>query len=147
MTSDHKRALRHFGFAAAAAILAGGIVAGAPAAAQEEPADGHQQTRVERVIVLSDRDHQDGDARQRIRVLDVNADHPGCDKTEVNDDNGREKTKVVICGGDHASAADRAARLEKALGRIQRNDELSAEHKARVTAALQDAIERLRNTR
>jgi hypothetical protein len=146
MTSDHKRALRHLGFAAAAVFLAGGIAVGAPAAAQDEPADAHQ-TRVERVIVLSDKDHNDGEARQRIRVLDVNGDHPGCDKTEVNDDEGREKTKVVICGDDHASAADRAARLEKALGRIQQNDELSAEHKARVTAALQEAIERLRNTR
>jgi hypothetical protein len=147
MTGDHKRALRHLGFGAGFAFLAGGIVAGAPAAAQDEPTDGHRQTRVERVIVLSDGDHRDGEVRRRVRVLDVNGDRPGCDKAEVNDDNGREKTKVVVCGDEQASAADRAAHLEKALGRIQQSDELSAEHKARVTAALQDAIERLRNTR
>jgi hypothetical protein len=147
MTSDHQRALRHLGFGAAAAFLAGGLAAGAPAAAQDEPADGHHQTRVERVIVLSDKDHRDGEARRQIRVLDVDGDHAGCDKTEVNDSDGRQKTKVIVCGDEQVSAADRAARLEKALGRIQQNDDLSAEHKARVTAALQEAIERLRATR
>jgi hypothetical protein len=147
MTSDQGRALRHLGFGAAAAFLAGGLAVGAPAAAQDEPADGHHQTRIERVIILSDKDHRDGEAGRRVRILDVDGDRAGCDKTEVNDRDGREKTKVVVCGDDHASAADRAARLETALGRIQQNDELSAEHKARVTAALQDAIERLRSTR
>ena len=147
MTSDQGRALRHLGFGAAAAFLAAGLVAGAPAAARDEPADGHHQTRVERVIVLSDKGHQGGEARRRVRVLDVDGDRAGCDKTEVNDSDGRQKTRIVICGDERSSAADRAARLEQALARIQQNDDLSAEHKARVTAALQDAIERLRNTR
>jgi hypothetical protein len=148
MTSDPNRALRHLGFGAAAAFLAAGLAAGAPAAAQDEPADGHHQTRIERVVILSDKDHREGEARHRVRILDVDGDHAGCDKTEVNDSGGREKTKIVLCGGgDQASSADRAARLEQALGRIQQSDDLSAEHKARVTAALQDAIERLRNTR
>lgn len=149
MNNVDRHAPRLLGFAAAAALVAGGLVLAAPAAAHPEHADGQDKT-VTRVVVISHSKGQaqsEGEGRRRVRILDTSGDGPGCDRTEAGDPDGREKTKVIICGDPEVSAADRAARLEKALGRIQQNDQLSADHKARVTAALQEAIERLRNTR
>lgn len=59
---------------------------------------------------------------------------------------GDRKTKTVIClkGKPTAAAADR---LEEALARINSNDELSAEQKARITTALKSAIDRARVAR
>jgi hypothetical protein len=74
----------------------------------------------------------------------------GGERTEIDEatpgENARERTKIVFCGKDGLSAAQRIEKLEKALDRINANDELSAEHKDKVTAALRGAIERLRTT-
>jgi hypothetical protein len=145
MTTDQRRALRHLGLGGAAALLAGGLALAAPAAAQDEPSGARDKT-VTRVIVMSKAgEHPDGELR-RFRILDANGGAPGCDKADVGD--SAEKTKILVCGGDdQMSAADRAARLEKVLAGIQENDSMSAEHKAKVTAALREAIDRLNETR
>jgi hypothetical protein len=59
---------------------------------------------------------------------------------------GDRKTKVVICTKGQPTAAS-AKRLEEALARINDNDELSAEQKARITTALKSAIDRARSAR
>lgn len=58
----------------------------------------------------------------------------------------KEKTKVVLCTKG-ATPAQRAERLEQALSKISSNSEISAEHKARITAALRAAIDRARAAR
>lgn len=74
----------------------------------------------------------------------------GGERTEVDEATGgeaaRERTRIVFCGKDGLTAAQRIEKLEKALDRINANGELSAEHKDKVTAALRGAIERLRTT-
>jgi len=131
----------------AAALIGAGLALAAPARARDEPATAPDKA-VTRVIVLSRAgDHPQGE-RRRVRILDMNADGPGCDKTEVDDSAaGGDRTKVIVCGDDKAGAADRAARLEHALAGIQQDDSLGAEHKAKVTAALREAIDRLHETR
>ncbi|HEX8261523.1 MAG TPA: hypothetical protein VF547_01465 [Allosphingosinicella sp.] len=59
---------------------------------------------------------------------------------------GDSKTKTVICLKGQPTAAT-AERLEEALARINSNDELSAEQKARITTALRSAIDRARSAR
>lgn len=58
----------------------------------------------------------------------------------------KEKTKVVICSKG-ATPAQAAERLEQAIAKINSNSEISAEHKARITAALRAAIDRARTSR
>ena len=69
----------------------------------------------------------------------------GGDRTDYSDSagGGKDKTKIVICSRGNVSTAERAKRLEHALERINSNDELSAESKAKITTALRDAIARL----
>ena len=69
-----------------------------------------------------------------------------CDggETMVDESAGddKRKTRVVFCGkGDGKT---RAERLEKALERIASNEHIDAEHKARITASLREAIEKAR---
>jgi hypothetical protein len=72
----------------------------------------------------------------------------GGGRSEVDESsaNGAERTRVVICGRDGPGAAMRAERLERALARINANEHLSAEHKARVSEALREALEEVRRT-
>ena len=51
-----------------------------------------------------------------------------------------KKTKILICSHGNASPEERAKRLEQAIERVNKNEELSAESKARITTALRDAI-------
>jgi ribosome assembly protein YihI (activator of Der GTPase) len=50
----------------------------------------------------------------------------------------------VLCGNSQLSAAERADKLEHVLSRLEARDDLSAEQKAKVTAALREAIEKVR---
>lgn len=58
----------------------------------------------------------------------------------------KEKTKVVICSKG-ATPAQAAERLEQAIAKINSNSEISAEHKARIIAALRAAIDRASTSR
>ena len=73
---------------------------------------------------------------------------PDSRRTEVDEETGaegsKEKTRIVLCHDDKLSGAERADRLEKTLERLRSDDKLSGEHKARVEAALQTAIAKLR---
>jgi|GEM_PF-3462964 len=142
----HRRRLHRL-VLSAAALIGAGLALAAPATAQDDPAAAPDKAAT-RVILLSRAgEHADGE-RRRVRILDLNGDASGCDKTEVDDSAaGGGKTKVVVCGDERASAADRAARLERALAGIQQDDSIGAERKAKVTAALREAIDRLHETR
>jgi hypothetical protein len=136
----------HLAAALGAAACALGLAA-TGASAQEG------KTRTERVIVMTDaNDHdRDADGGPRVRAFTLGDGGASCSgtKDEVSEQSadGREKTHVLFCvKGDNVSSAERAERLQHALTRIEQNDELSAEHKAKVVAALRDAIARLQAT-
>lgn len=128
----------------AASILAAGV--GMAWSAGAHPHDENGKTRVERVIVMSDRKGCDGARRVHTMRLDGDKASVECDgeRSEVSEATGadgkNERTRIIICDTGAGDPAKRAERLEKVLVRIAGNDELSAEHKERVTAALRAEI-------
>ena len=131
----------------------------------------HPHREHERVIIMTHRgDAEDGHAAhgdhdghgdhgdRRVRTFTLHrgdgehgAHHVevlGCgegQRTEVNEGDGSERTRVILCSrGSTATPAERAERLQGIRDRLAGDSELSAEHKARVTAALDREIARLR---
>jgi len=109
----------------------------------------------ERVIVMtrhSDGDHQahgDGHAVEMRHHGDVHEvvipDCAGGQTDEVNEGTDNNRTRIVLCSrGGEATPAQRADRLAHVRERIANDSDLSAEQKARVTAALDRQIARLR---
>lgn len=111
-----------------------------------------------RVIVRSHRGEghhaaPDGRGAQAPHVFHMRQGHGGhlamadCDegqRTEVNEGEGNERTRVILCSRGEADPAQRAERLQRVRDRLAGESELSAEHRARVTAALDREIARLR---
>ena len=135
---------------AAAAALVGTAGIGAAAIAHPHP-DGEGK-EVRRIVVL------DGEGKEKVKDARTRRFHidraerlAECkgEKTEIDETTGdseKQRTRIVICGEGGADRAARAEKLEKALARIGENDELSAEHRERVTTALREAISRMRET-
>ena len=72
---------------------------------------------------------------------------PDCDpagRTEVNEGGDDQRTRVILCTRGNASPAERADRLQRARDRLAGDDDLSVEQRARITAALDREIARLR---
>jgi hypothetical protein len=128
---------------AAAASVA---LAGAALAHPEHGGEGKDQVR--KVIVLSKHDgkgpHKPVRELRMMRGEGGEFTCPNGDSTKIDETTGGERTKVVICGDDKMSKADRAKKLEETLARLRAEDHLSAEHKGKVVAALEEAIARLR---
>jgi hypothetical protein len=159
---------RILAFGAAAALLLAG--AGGAAFAHPHPEGDGDGKKVETFVVIRDGSggehhgkpgkhevhrfvvHRDGaPGEPRVRTFEMHGgDLAGCEGGEKivdeSADEGDKKTKVIICTRGQPSAAG-AQRLEEALARINDNDELSAEQKARITTALQSAIDRARSAR
>jgi hypothetical protein len=157
------------GLGAAAVLLAG--AAGAAFAHPHPDGDG---TKVERVIIIRDGaggEHHATEDGQRVRRFEIigDGDHHAdagprirrfemrghdalaecSDGDKIVDESagdGDRKTKVIICTKGAPTAAS-AERLEEALARINDNDELSDEQKARIETALRSAIDRARSAR
>jgi hypothetical protein len=134
----------HLAAAVGAAALSVGLAATAATAAGEGP------TRVERVFVITDKDghevRQEVPGDTAVRVFNVGPNGAGCPgRQEVNAESaeGREKTHIILCAAGEGNDADRAEHLEQAISRIEQNQDLSAEHKEKVIAALREAIDRL----
>ena len=140
--------LNPLGLAAAALLLAG---AGGAALAHPHP-DG-EGDKVKRFVIIQDgKDGESHASGDRVRLFDKNAmgrlaDCDGGEKIvdEASDRDGR-KTKVIICRKGAPTAAD-AEHLEDALARINDNNHLSDEQKARMESALRSAIDRARSAR
>ncbi|MEA3035679.1 MAG: hypothetical protein QOH04_1444 [Sphingomonadales bacterium] len=134
------------GAAAGTALLAGGFALTAAWAGDDE-GKARTETRTEQVIVLTDRKGGEGSDDPHVRTFVMDHGSAACTgaKDEVNESSadGREKTRIIVCGNGDVSPALRAERLQHALARIEANDSLSAEHKEKVVAALRDAIARL----
>ena len=147
------------------------LLAGAAAFAHPHPDGEGDGKKVERVVVIGD-GHHGKPGKHEVRRVEVHRVHgdrhgkPGgphvrrfemhggaladCDGGEkIVDDSsgdGDKKTKVIICTMGRPTAAT-AERLEEALARINDNDELSAEAKARIATAVESAIDRARSAR
>lgn len=150
------------GLAAAALLIA---TAGAGVAFAHPHSDGDGKT-VERVIIIhddKDGDHASADGAQirrfeihrdgehgsadggGIRRMEMVGDCRGGDKiVDESAGDDKKKTKVVICTRGGEPSARAAEHLEEALARINANDDLSAEQKAKIETALRSAIERAR---
>ena len=142
--------------ASALAIAAPAIAAGQTSSTTSTVVtDGHDEGQHERVIVLTDqlREHGGSEAgaagNRRVRVYGMGANMAECTDKPLVDHatpDGHERTRVVVCGDRQLSAADRSTQLEHVMERIQHMDGLSDASKERVTAALREAIDQLRNT-
>lgn len=130
--------------AAAASVALAGVALAHP----HEGGEG--KDKVQKVIVLSKRDGKaGGEPPRHFRMMRGERGEftcPAGDSTRIDETTGGERTKVVICGDDKMSNADRAKKLEETLARIRSEDHLSAEHKGKVAAALEEAIARLRSS-
>src|SRR3954469_21453704 len=130
-----------------AALLAGGFALTAARAVGDDEGKARTETRTEQVIVLTDRKGGEGGDDSHVRTFVMDHGSAACTgaRDEVNESStdGREKTRIIVCGNGDVSPALRAERLQHALARIEANDSLSAEHKEKVVAALRDAIARL----
>jgi hypothetical protein len=127
--------------AAASVALAGTALA--------HPHEGAGTDKVHKVIVLSKRGGGEGAAKppREFRMLrGANGEFtcPNGDSTKIDETTGGDRTKILICGDDKLSGAERAKKLEETLARLRSEDHLGAEHKAKVEAALQEAIAKLR---
>jgi hypothetical protein len=130
---------------AAAASVA---LTGAALAHPHESGDGE---KVHKVIVLSPRDGSkaaDREVREfrMLRREKGGFSWPNGADTKIDEATGGDRTKILICSDDKLSSAERAKKLEDVLARLQSEDHFSAEHKAKVEGALQEAIARLRAT-
>ena len=107
--------------------------------------DGHQ-----RVIVMTHRgDGHPGPGQHRVRVIgpDGALSVPECNDgqaTNVDETEGGQRTRVVLCTRGNATPAERAERLQRARDRLAGDSELSQAQRDRVTAALDREIARLR---
>jgi len=76
---------------------------------------------------------------------DLDANCNGGQVSDVQEGDANNRTRVVVCSrGDGATPAQRAEHLQHARDRLAQDSELSAEQKARITAALDREIARLR---
>ena len=119
-----------------------------PAMAHPHPQDGEKFERV--IVMTTDADAKKGDVRTfRMHSGAGAADFADCagDKTEIQEGTGKEKTKIFFCGKPGLSGEERAKKLEEVRARLAKNERLSGEHRARVDAALQEAINRARSSK
>jgi hypothetical protein len=114
-----------------------------------------EEKTVERIVIMEHgkdhKTHKGGETRiMRMHSKGDGAHHhfvmADCDgdKTEVDEATGKEKTRIILCGKGGLSAEDRVKELEEIRTRLAQNDHLGAEHRAKIEAALQRAIDRLR---
>jgi len=113
---------------------------------------GDGEVRSERVIVRTHRrDHAGGadDADDQVEAL--HRDHElvlrGCEdgrRDEVDEGTEGDRTRIILCSPGNATPAQRADRLQHVRDRLAGDDDLSAEQRARVTAAIDREIARLR---
>jgi hypothetical protein len=118
-------------------------------------ADGTTTERSESVIIRTDRSEGDHPAHGDEHAMTMHHDGgvheiiiPDCaggQSDDVNEGTDSNRTRIILCGRGHdATPAARADQLAHVRDRIAGDTDLSAEQKARVTAAIDRQIARLR---
>jgi 5S rRNA maturation endonuclease (ribonuclease M5) len=128
-------------FACLAAFLAA-----IPAAGLSHPHPEGDRKKMERVIILEGK--RDGAPDKHVRSFHIQGADMKCEgkATKIDETSDKERTRIFLCHDGKGSSAEQAERLEKALARIRSDEHLSAEHRAKVETAIQDAIGKLRAT-
>lgn len=156
MMKGHKNSrLRMLGGAAAVALLAGaGLTLGAPGLAHPQP-EGEKAQKSERIIIRTHKGGAEsagghGDHATHIRRIHGDGEHviPDCEggqRTNVDEGSDGERTRIVLCSRGDATPAQRLEHLQRARERLANDSDLSAEQRARVTAALDREMARLRS--
>jgi hypothetical protein len=150
MMKHHRRSrLRLLGGAAAITLLAGLTAAvGTPGIAHPHPAGEGKQHR-ERVMIMSHKGEGGEHAGHRMRLHHGESEEVGLhdcpegEATRVDEGEGDERTRIVLCTRGATTPAERVERLRHARERLAQDDHLSAGHRERVTAALDREIARL----
>ncbi|HST36027.1 MAG TPA: M56 family metallopeptidase [Allosphingosinicella sp.] len=118
-------------------------------------AGGEGDREVRRVIVHTPDGHgghAEGDAdRHRMMMMhlgdgdhEIDANCGGARRSEVNEGDGNQRTRIVVCNRGEATPAQQAEHLQRARERLANDSELSAEHRQRVLAAIDRELARLR---
>jgi len=152
------------GAAVTAALVATSMAFGAPGLAQ----DKGDQKQERRIIIMEHRDGApaaEGAERRERREFSVRRDRDGnvtrhvldpevearierCRQGDnllnVNEGEGNQRTRILLCAQGEGSAANRVEALERARERLASEDHLSAETKQRVLAQIDQAIARAR---
>jgi beta-lactamase regulating signal transducer with metallopeptidase domain len=110
------------------------------------------EVRRERVIVRTDRRDDAGGADRSEHGAEAMHRHhelvlSGCEdgqRDEVNEGTEGDRTRIILCSRGNATPAERAERLRHVRDRLAHDDEFSVEQRARVTAAIDREIARLR---
>ena len=156
MMKHHRTsAVRTLAGGGAVALLAGAaLTLGGPGAAHPH-AEGEEKERRHRVVVVEKHgehaEHRDGAVRtfRMRRGEGGDAEHlEGCgEATEVFNDSseeGERRSRMIICARGDVTPAARLEMLENARSRLAEDSHLSEEQRARVSAALDREIARLR---
>jgi hypothetical protein len=131
-------------------LVTGAALAAALAAAPAASAQDAPSTKSEKIVIIERAgDHADGAAVHRFRLEDGADLHGNCtgtkDEVDQTSVDGRQRTRILVCGNTQLSSAERVEKLEHVLSRLEARDDLSAEQKAKVTAALREVIEKARS--
>ena len=150
MMKHHRPDLRRtLGGATAVALLAGAtLTLGSAGIAHPHP-DGEQK---QRIVIM---EHKSGEARDgAVREFRIQRGEngeielpDGCrdgdQLADVDERTGNERTRIVLCSRNGGTTAERVEGLQRARERLAENSHMSAEQRARVTAALDREIARL----
>ena len=147
MMNSHRRSrLRLIGGSAAVVMLAG-VSASFGSASIAHPHPEGEKHRSERVIIMHPKAGEGGEHRVHMRHGEPGIHVSDCDNgeaTNIDESTGGERTRIVICGQGEANPAQRAEHLQGVRERLANDDALSAEQRARVLAAIDRELARLR---
>ena len=145
---NHGKTARTLGLCCAAALAGAGLSLGtANAATQDQPTGADNEIEQTQRVVIRElgtkgsREALDKELEAKIakcdgKPLEANSEATGPDGKP-------QRVRIVLCAkGDSTQAAER---LEKAIGRIEGNNDLSPENKAKILAELRAKIAELRN--
>ncbi|WP_166039087.1 M56 family metallopeptidase [Sphingosinicella sp. YJ22] len=153
---DRGRALA--GAAVSAALVAASMAFGAPGLAQDKAEEKQER----RIIIMEHRDgagghgaehrehRRDGEGHAIRRHLDpevaarIERCREGNNLLNVDEGEGNQRTRIVLCNQGEGSAESRVEALERARERLASEGHLSAETRQRVLAQIDQAIARAR---
>jgi beta-lactamase regulating signal transducer with metallopeptidase domain len=136
---NHGRTARALGLACASMLTLAGLTVGTGAAAQDTAEKVEKRVIVHEVNGDPKTHRLPDELRSKIGKCEGQAVEANADTTT---DGKKQRTRIVLCGkGDPKQVADK---LEKALGRIETESDLSPENKAKIIAELRAKIAELR---
>jgi hypothetical protein len=137
---------RMSGAAIAMALSAGGLMVAMPASAQQVSAqkEAQERAKIHRVIIRDGKGERELSPEMRARVEKCSGQKVEVNSNTSTPDKKLQRTKIVICGKPGENKEQMAASLEKALGRIETQSELSPQAKADLIAKMKAEIAALR---